>query len=70
MIEDDAVTIYDNISPTSFDTSEHLKDPLTFLDNDHSDIDTIFHDSGESLDINWITSLNGDCDYVNDQILL
>ena len=70
MIEDDAMTIYNNISPTSRDTSEHLEDALTLPDNDHSEIDTVYHYGRESLDINWVTSLNGDCDHIKDQITL
>ena len=70
MIEDDTETIYNNIPPTSYDTSDHLEDTLTLPDDVHSETDTIYHDGGESLDINGITSLNGDCERIRDQIPL
>ena len=70
MIEDDSVTIYHNVSHTSYYTSEHLEDTLTLLDHDRSEINTVYHNGEESPDRNGVTSLNGDCDRIKDQIPL
>ena len=47
-----------------------MEDALTLPYNDHSDIDNVYHDGGESLDVNGVTSLNGNCDRIKDLIPL
>ena len=60
LIEDDNDTIYQNISPTTRDPAEHVEDNITLPDTNQSDVDTVYCDSAKSLDVNGVTSLNGD----------